>query len=366
MSIPAAEHPPLTQVFIAAIVWMFGDHELVARYAMAAVGTGTIVVIGQLVKRVAGERAGLLAALLAAMYAGLWINDGLLMSESLGALLMATTLLVLFYVLEVPSIPNLALLGVLVGLLTLNRAEGVLLVPIVVLPTIWRATRGRDALRRIGACTICAAIALAVVAPWSLYNETRFKYSVPLSTNGDITLRGVNCAGSYGGVLLGTWDIACTANPLRTDDASIVALAMRHQALHYMQSHLSRLPVVVLAREGRALSLFQPIASAKLGRGEGRHLWVSLLAMAQYFLLLVPAWFGWRILQRRGVPTWPFVGPVVLVVVVVAVWDDLSRARLPVEVVLVALSAVACDAWLEQRSVTRRGQSSISEAVPKE
>ena len=42
----------------------------------ALVGTVTVVLVGLLARRVAGERAGLIAAAVAAVYPLLWLADG--------------------------------------------------------------------------------------------------------------------------------------------------------------------------------------------------------------------------------------------------------------------------------------------------
>jgi asparagine N-glycosylation enzyme membrane subunit Stt3 len=58
-------------------------------WGSVAIGTCTIVVIGLVANRLAGPRAGLLAAGIAAVYPNLWMNDGLVMSEAPGGLLVA-------------------------------------------------------------------------------------------------------------------------------------------------------------------------------------------------------------------------------------------------------------------------------------
>lgn len=76
----------------APAVWLPGDQVLPQRLTMSLVGTAAVVVIGLLGRVVAGDRAGLIAAGLAAAYPNLWINDGLVMAESLTALGMALLL----------------------------------------------------------------------------------------------------------------------------------------------------------------------------------------------------------------------------------------------------------------------------------
>src|SRR5204862_517756 len=57
-----------------------------------AYGAGTVFMIGLIGRRLAGERAGLLAAVVGAIYLPLVMNDSLLLSESLAGLMIAVVL----------------------------------------------------------------------------------------------------------------------------------------------------------------------------------------------------------------------------------------------------------------------------------
>ena len=83
---PEAGHPPLTVLVLTPAAELPGDSQLWMRFTMAALGTVTVLLVGLLGRALAGDRVGLLAAALAAVYANLWMNDGLLMSETLAAL----------------------------------------------------------------------------------------------------------------------------------------------------------------------------------------------------------------------------------------------------------------------------------------
>ena len=73
---PAADHPPLTAVFLAPVSW--GEDPIMRqRLLMAVLGAAVVGAIGLLGRRVAGRRAGLLAAALSALYANFWMNDAL-------------------------------------------------------------------------------------------------------------------------------------------------------------------------------------------------------------------------------------------------------------------------------------------------
>src|SRR5262249_36504845 len=93
-SLPGAEHGPLTVVYLAPRIIGARDNVPWQRFAVAWLGIAAVFVIGLLGERVAGPRAGLVAAGIAAVYPNLWINDSLVMSESLAVLIVAGSLVV--------------------------------------------------------------------------------------------------------------------------------------------------------------------------------------------------------------------------------------------------------------------------------
>ena len=67
-------------------------------------GVATVAVIGIAGRRLAGPLAGLVAAAIAAVYPNLWINDSLVMSESLALLIVAVALVVALDFDRAPSV----------------------------------------------------------------------------------------------------------------------------------------------------------------------------------------------------------------------------------------------------------------------
>ena len=92
---PAADHPPLTALVAVPASLLPGWSVLPQRLTMCVIGAVAVVVIGYLGRQVAGRRTGLVAGGLAGVAPALWINDGLIMSESLGALTVGGVLLAL-------------------------------------------------------------------------------------------------------------------------------------------------------------------------------------------------------------------------------------------------------------------------------
>ena len=90
---PTAAHPPLYSLYLSAWSWLGFDTPLAHRLASCLLGVAAVVVAGLVGRRIAGDWAGILAAGVAAVYPQLWINDGMLISESLYVLVIAATLL---------------------------------------------------------------------------------------------------------------------------------------------------------------------------------------------------------------------------------------------------------------------------------
>lgn len=350
--VEAADHPPLTALVSTPASLVFGEHVMAQRITMVAVGVAAVIVIGLLGRRVAGERVGLLAAGLAAVHPVLWVNDVNVMAESLAALLVAATLLMLYRFHEEPDWGNAVVLGALCGLATLTRAELALLVPITVLPVaLW--ARSLEVGARVGRFLLVGVVSLAVVAPWSIWNLSRFEEPVLLSTNDGLTLLGANCDQVYSGGATGFWRLDCALRTANEGDQSEQAAAKREAALDYMADHASRLPSVMMARVGRTWNLYAPDQTVWLNQGEGRERWVSWAAFWTHLVLLPLAVAGAFLLRRRRRLVWPLIAPAVLVTLTSALFYGIPRFRVPADVAIVVLVAVALDAgwrrWGEPR-----------------
>ena len=104
------------------------------RMFTAFLGIATVFLIGILARRLAGDRAGLVAALLAAVSPALWSNDSMLGLESLYGLLVILALLALYRLWNAPTLGTAALLALVLALATLTRSEGVILFVLMALP----------------------------------------------------------------------------------------------------------------------------------------------------------------------------------------------------------------------------------------
>jgi len=112
-----AEHPPLTALVLVPTSWVAeqfdpgGTHLLAQRLTMAVFGAAVVLLIGMVGRSVGGNRVGWIAAAVAAVYANLFVNDGLVMSETLATLAVALAILLAYRFGRKPTWGNAAWLG---------------------------------------------------------------------------------------------------------------------------------------------------------------------------------------------------------------------------------------------------------------
>ncbi|MEZ5373550.1 MAG: glycosyltransferase family 39 protein [Microthrixaceae bacterium] len=338
----AADHPPLTALVATPAAMLPGDNVRAQRLTMALIGTAAVLMIGLLGREVVGDRVGLIAAGLAAVYPNLWMNDGVVMSESLTALGMATALWLTYRLIGRPTIAAAAWLGAAIGLTVLARAELAMYLPLVVVPVVWFRT-DLEARARLGRIAVAGLAALVMLAPWSLYNAARFERPVLVSTNDGLTLIGSNCDSVFSGPLVGLWNGFCADDVPADGDQSEVSAAYRSAALSYVGDHLDRLPTVVAARVGRVWGVYKPTQMATYSVGEGRERTLSLIGGWVYYPLTLAAVAGAVLLWRERRPVWPLLAPFAMVTVTAMLLYGLTRFRVPAEVAIVVLAAVLVD-----------------------
>src|SRR4051812_45121520 len=107
---PGAEHAPLTSTLMAAVSW---GHDALPWQRLVTVlcGITTIALIGVVGRMIAGWRAGLVAAGIAAAYPNLWMNDGLVMSESVSVLVVVLWMIASVRFVRSPTARRAAIVG---------------------------------------------------------------------------------------------------------------------------------------------------------------------------------------------------------------------------------------------------------------
>jgi Dolichyl-phosphate-mannose-protein mannosyltransferase len=186
---PAAEHPPLTVLVLTPVSWLldrppltwminggerpaaagpelvpFPGHAREHRYTMVVLGTLLVGLIGLFGRRVGGDAVGLLAAGIAAVSPNIWVNDGLVMSETIVGLTVVGAMWATTNLWDRPTRGRAALLGFLCGLAALARPELLLLVPLLAVVVAGRVPRPWSDRVALGATAV--GLSLLTVAPW--------------------------------------------------------------------------------------------------------------------------------------------------------------------------------------------------------
>ncbi len=324
-----AEHPPLFPLVLSVPSLFGGDSLLAHRIVGCALGSLAVVLIAILGESAGGRRAGYLAGTIAVVYPPLITADGLVMSEPLFVVLTAVTLLMALRLQRTGRIRDAALLGAVIGLATLTRGEGILLLPLVAWPASWLGARAARP-QRIAAST---AAALILLAPWVARNAVVFGQP-SLAADANTLIAGANCRDTYYGHDIGWWSLDCLART-RTRSQLLHGDASTDKAFSYAGDHLVRLPLIAATRVLRTFDLFQPL---RQGNREPRRRWVDIVGLVLFYPLLLSAAVGLRVAR---LPRWVLLAPVVMVTIVSALGWGIGRFRVAADVSVLVLAACA-------------------------
>ena len=338
--VETASHAPLYPVFLAGITRLVNSDLATFRVAGAIAGTSTVVLTGFIGKRIGGARVGLLAAALVAVFPSLIAVDGALMSETIAIPLLLGAVWVALVAIERPTWWRFAIVGALLGLTLLARADALVAAACVVVPMVLLADR-RWSHRCAFAAIALMGLALVAV-PWAARNQAIFGRFVIATTSTSRTIAGDYCSGSYHGSRIGDWDGVCGADSVAPEIA--VYDEQMSRGLDYARGHLTRLPVVVGARELRELGLFHPRQEAHNEAGETRSYHWQLLAWACWLPALALGTAGFVLMIRRRVRgVWVLLGVVASVALVVGGSHGNLRFRTACEPVVLVASAYALE-----------------------
>lgn len=357
----SAGDPPLYASFLALLSRIGLQTATEQRLASAAAGVVGVVLLGLVARRVAGPRAGVLAAAIAAVYPMLWINDGMLLSESLFVPMVALAILAAYRFWDRPGLGTSAVLGLAVGGAALTRAEAGLLLAVPLVPLVW-GLRELPVARRLALGAVAVAVTAGTLAPWFAYNASRFEEPVFMTSQTGAVLSAASCDSTFYGERLGYWD-DCMLWYVQTGrvedyppwdlDESQRDRVPREAAVRYTREHASRLPLVMTVRVARLWDLYAPRQSVELnavveGRGHGP----SQAGILAYYLLVPAAVGGAVALGRRRVPLSPLLAMPFIVTVTAALTFGITRYRAPGDAVLVVLAAVGIDRLVARRRPT--------------
>jgi Dolichyl-phosphate-mannose-protein mannosyltransferase len=350
----SAHKPPLYPLLLAVVALFGATGHIPFQVISAAAGTATVVVCALLAGRLAGPRAAVIAAAIGALYPVFLVADASLRAESLYGLLIALSLLAAYRAWERPDVSRLIVLGVLIGLATLARSEGLALLVLLGVPIALRAAARAPAspggLRPLARFAIVTAACVVTLAPWLIRCWIVFDQPVFISTNSGDLIAGANCAQVYSGPHIGSWAFVCATGATGKNEADVAA-KLRRRGFDYARDHTGRLPAVTVARALRPWGFYDPHGEV-VGKtlGEGRSKTANWLGLAACWALMALAVAAFVILRRRGQPLFILAAPFVLVLLVSVTSYGILRFRAPADVALVVLGAVTLDAiWSRAR-----------------
>jgi 4-amino-4-deoxy-L-arabinose transferase-like glycosyltransferase len=356
LTVQGAEHPPLYIVLLGGESWIglhtYLDHQIFT----CLMDTSTIVIIGYTARELFGKGAGIFAAVVVAIYPYFWFNDGAVLSEGTAQLTTAMTVLWAYRFWQRRTLKSAIWLGVGIGLATLSRAEAILLPVLLILPLVlfmkpmqWK--------RRIQLILTSGLTAAIVLGPWVGYNLSRFDRTVTVSNGFDITLLSANCDDTYYGSRIGYWAFNCVAPVPRTyTDLSDQAVIYQKKATTYIKNHESRLPLLLIAREGRTWGWWNPPQIPLLDSWiETKPVNWGRFAMVMLYGLEIGSIYGVFVMRRRKIPLTPLVALLVNVFISTALTFGQTRYRASAEVALVLMASAGFVGVLEIIQRRRRG-----------
>ena len=326
-----------------------------ARVVGAVLGAATVALIGLLALLLLGPAAALVAAGLAAVYPPLLVPSASLLSEALFLpLVLAAVLAVLMHRRAGQGLRWVIAAGVLAGLVTLTRPNGLLMVaPLVA--ALWlapgpRAGRGRE----VAVLVACAAL---VIAPWTARNAVRFDAFVPVTTQSGYGLAGTyNETSRDAGAVPAGWRPAAFVPelaPVLRDpalDEREVSRELGARAREFIEDDPGYVGRVAYWNVRRALHLvpgpfaFERLVWADYDVGRG----LSDASVVAFWLLAMAALAGVATGVARRVPWWVWAVPVLLIVPALFIATTM-RYRLPADPFLLVVAAGAVVALAERR-----------------
>jgi 4-amino-4-deoxy-L-arabinose transferase-like glycosyltransferase len=357
----SAAHVPVYSLYLGAVSLLGFESVTAHRLASSVLGAASIVVIALVARRLAGNRAALIAAGIAALYPELWINDGMLLTETMAIFTVGLVVLAAYRLWDRRDLLSAVLVGAAIAVAGLTRSEEAFLFVVMAVPLVlfMRIAWKRRA-QLLGAMVVAG---LVIVAPWFAWTATEFEHPVLLTTAGGPVLNNGSCDEAYYGEFIGYYANCFRGTP-EGDESERDAQA-RDQAIEYIKDNTGRIPLVVAARVGRLWGLFKPGQTTWLdwwleGRGRGAS-WTGLFA---YYALLPFAIGGLVVLRRRRVPITPLVALVIVVTIAAAMSFGVTRYRAPAEITIVAAAAVGIDALWQEWSRRRASPARTDAPAP--
>ncbi len=359
--VPTAGFPPAYPAVQAVWRTVIGAELTQVRLLGTALAIVTIVATALIGRRVIGPRAGLVAAAVVAVDPFLVASDGAGMSEALSVPLVTVAVLLACRLLDRGLRPWGAVsLGAVCGVAALTRQDLLVMAP-VFLVAVAAVGRTPDLRRRVLAAGLGLLVAAAVVVPWAVRNQQQVGSFTVATMSGPSALAGANCDPTYYGASIGSWEFSCVVPAQRFDlDEGGQSAVLQRAATSYARAHLSRLPVVVAARELRVWGIWTRDDHVRREIEEVRNpRWSELTWMVTPLLVVTGFWGLARTCRRDLRRAFPLLLPPLLVVLTAAASHGNPRFSAIAHPMLAIGAAAIADAavvrWRARSTPERNG-----------
>lgn len=171
--------------FLASVYSICGHTHLIVHMLQAFVGALTCLIIYYIGKSVLNKKIGILSASIAALYPAFIIYSGMLYTETLFIFLLCLSVLYLLKIHEYPSVKNLLIVGVSLGLGILIRPGILIFIPVIL---IWMLISSKEKKKNLMRFMAIFLIVVVVVSPWTIRNYNVHHEFVPIGTSGGVIL----------------------------------------------------------------------------------------------------------------------------------------------------------------------------------
>jgi 4-amino-4-deoxy-L-arabinose transferase-like glycosyltransferase len=173
---------PLYPYVLACIYAIFGKGMLAVRIIQILAGAAVVVLTYLIGRRVFRPSVALLGAISLALYGAITFYEGQLLMMWLGTLINMTMLYLLYRMNERPGIGKYAIVGFLIGLSALARANVLIFLPVLL---VWILFVANEKRRLAGALVLIIAAAVAIL-PATIHNYLASRDVVPITSNGGV------------------------------------------------------------------------------------------------------------------------------------------------------------------------------------
>jgi len=346
---PTAAHPPGFSIYLS--IWSALGLDSVSwhRIASGLISATVVIPVGLLTHRLADTRTAVVAMILAAVYPPLFMNDGLILSESMYIPIAATALLFAYRFVDRPDTRRVVELSIVLSIGALTRSEPFMMFFLLLTPLVM-LDRRLDWRKRFTLTGIAAGVAILMLAPWVVRNLTSFEQPTYLAAGPGYVIEIGNCDRTYSGDYLGYWHLACDdGSAWPPGDESTIGKAKFDHAWSYISSHLDEQPKVIAARVGRLFGLFKPIHTVNSDVVFERRVKVfTRIGLFANYAVMAAAVAGAFVLRRRGITLIPFLAVIATAVITAAMSFGITRYRVGADVAMLVMAVLALGAVIDR------------------